>query len=370
MSQQENNRASISRVKSLVDQGLWFPDSEYSVNDDNEKVKLSDITSYLLTRARRSSAALNELQSPNLQDKCRGAMIGAAVGDALGTTIEFTTPGSFEPVTDITGGGPFHLLAGEWTDDSSMMLCLAHSILRTQRFTLTDQIELYLKWRNEGAFSVTATCFDIGNTVSQALNNYVDDGNPEAGPTDRFSAGNGSLMRLAPVPIFYNRDFAAAVEQSGLSSKTTHGAEEAVDACRYFGGLIWGALNGASKEELLSGLYDPLGGYWQANPLCDSIRDLTTSQQYKTKSASEVRGSGYVMHSLEAVLWAFSTTDNFAEGLLKAVNLGEDADTTGCIYGQLAGAYYGEPRIPYRWINKISHRETFYLFADDLVMTG
>ena len=352
MSQQENNRASLSRIQNLVDQGLWFPDSEYAANDDNEKVKIAHITSYLLTRARQSSVARSDLRGLSLQDRCRGAMIGAAVGDALGTTIEFTTPGSFEPVTDITGGGPFQLQAGEWTDDSSMMLCLAHSLLRTRKFTLTDQIELYLKWRNEGAYSVTATCFDIGCTVSEALDSYVVDGNPEAGPTGKFSAGNGSLMRLAPVPIFYHRDFAATVEHSGLSSKTTHGAEEAVDACRYFGGLIWGALNGAPKEELLNGLYDPLGGYWQANPLCGSIRDLATSQKYKTKSNSEVRGSGYVMHSLEAVLWAFSTTDNFADGLLKAVNLGEDADTTGCIYGQLAGAFYGEPMVPHHWVNK------------------
>lgn len=314
---------------------------------------------------------LNSLPGSSLKnsisDRARGSLIGTAVGDALGTTIEFSTPGTFEPVSEITGGGPFKLKAGEWTDDSSMMLCLAHSLTRTGEFDLKDQIDLYTKWWKEGAFSVTANCFDIGMTVQSALQEYQQTGNPEAGPDDPYSAGNGSLMRLAPIPIFFNNDFEDAVKYSGKSSLSTHRATEAVDACRYFGGLLWGALNGASKDELLNGLYSPVPSYWDKEPLCDSVADLIRTEKYKYKSASEVRGSGYVMHSLEAVLWAFYTTDTFEEGLLKVVNLGEDADTTGAIFGQIGGAYYGEQGIPQRWVSKIKHNYFFYMKADELI---
>ena len=368
------------RINSLSKQDLWFPSATSRMSGAKTQTVTDWISPYLGIRRGIEKGIIDESYFSTLSqdvigsdqlNRARGALIGAAIGDALGTTIEFTQPGSFTPVTDITGGGPFNLKAGEWTDDCSMMLCLAHSLVRTQSFDLKDQIELYIKWWKEGAFSVTAECFDIGMTVQSALENYLSTGNPESGPTDKYSAGNGSLMRLAPVPIRYISDFAEAVEYSGKSSLTTHGAIEAIDACRYFGGLLWGALNGASKEELLNGIYDPTGTYWASNPLCTSIEELITQGAYKTKSADEVRGSGYALHSLEAVLWAFFSTSSFEEGLLKAVNLGEDADTTGCIYGQLAGAFYGEKQIPIRWVDKVKFNYMFYLKAQELLtLTG
>ena len=136
----------------------------------------------------------------------RGAILGLAAGDALGTTLEFTTPGTFKPVTDIVGGGPFHLKAGEWTDDTSMMLCLAESLLECGKFDPIDQLRLYVKWKRTGHNSSNGRCFDIGGTVMKALARFERLSEPYAGSTDAYSAGNGSLMRLAPVPLFFAHD--------------------------------------------------------------------------------------------------------------------------------------------------------------------
>tara|TARA_R110002012_G_scaffold33560_1_gene98098 strand:- start:485 stop:1036 length:552 start_codon:yes stop_codon:yes gene_type:complete len=172
-------------------------------------------------------------------------------------------------------------------------------------------------------------------------------------------------MRLAPIPIRYYNNFEYAIKYAALSSITTHGAEEAVDACRYFSGLIWGALHGVSKQSLLDGIYTAIDGYWDKYPLCQSIVDLIVEAKYKSKSASQIRASGYVMHTLEAVLWAFYHSDTFESGAILAVNLGEDADTIGAIYGQLAGAYYGERVINYHWVKKVKEFHVFYLKAQE-----
>jgi ADP-ribosylglycohydrolase len=152
-------------------------------------------------------------------------------------------------------------------------------------------------------------------------------------------------MRLAPVPIFYFSISEDAINKSGESSRTTHGHILTVDACRYMAGLIVGAINGHSKEKILSRRYCPVSGYWDAYKLAPEIDEIACGS-FKYKNPPEIAGSGYVVKSLEAALWAFYNSDNFKDGCLLAVNLGDDADTTGAVYGQIAGAYYGEKGIP------------------------
>src|SRR4051794_39656118 len=188
-------------------------------------------------------------------DRYRGALLGLAAGDALGTTVEFRPPGSFKPLTDIVGGGPFRLKAGEWTDDTSMALCLAASLVERKGFDAGDQMGRYLNWRQHGYMSSNGHCFDIGVTVSEALSRYEATGDPYAGSEDPHKAGNGSIMRLAPVPLFYARDPREAIERAAESSRTTHATANAVDACRYMCALLVGALRGVSKEELLESRY-------------------------------------------------------------------------------------------------------------------
>ena len=296
----------------------------------------------------------------------RGALLGLAVGDAIGTTVEFRSPGTFLPVTDMTGGGPFSLAPGQWTDDTSMALCLAESLIECGGFDPADQMRRYVRWYRDGHLSSTGRCFDIGNTVRFALETFERSGEPFSGPVSVVSAGNGSIMRLAPVPLAFSGDARRAIELSGESSRTTHGAREAIDACRYLGALIVGAVKGVSKEELLADRYSPVPGLWDESPLAPNIDEIARGS-FKRSEPPEIKGSGYVVRSLEAALWAFHRTDSFRDGVLLAVNLGDDADTTAAVYGQLAGAYYGVHGIPVEWRGRVAYRELIETYADALV---
>ncbi|MDB6076322.1 MAG: ADP-ribosylglycohydrolase [Akkermansiaceae bacterium] len=302
--------------------------------------------------------------SSERQNWASGTLVGLAVGDALGTTLEFKSPGTFEPLTDMIGLGPFRLKPGQWTDDTSMALCLAESLIECKGFDLNDQASRYVRWSQEGYLSSNGYCFDIGNTVAEALRFYRRTGIPESGSTDPFSAGNGSIMRLAPVPIFFH-DPQQAIDYAALSSRSTHQAATCLDACRYLGGLIAGFLQGATRDEILSPLFHPVKGRWETNELHPEIAAIAAGS-FKNKMPPEIAGTGYVVQSLEAALWAFHRSSSFEEGALMAVNLGDDADTTGAVYGQIAGAYYGLSGIPERWVEKLAKLDLILDYAKRL----
>jgi ADP-ribosylglycohydrolase len=246
-----------------------------------------------------------------------------------------------------------------------MGLCLAESLVEHQGFDPVDQLERYVRWYRQGYMSSIGVCFDIGNTVRDALHRFEQTREPYPGSTDPGTAGNGSIMRLAPIPLFYAKDPAKAIEMSGESSRTTHGALAAVDGCRYLGALIVGALQGVSKEELLSDHYSPALGIWQQHPLVAEIDEIAAGS-FKQRQPPAIRGAGYIVESLEAALWAFHRSQDFREGCLLAVNLGNDADTTGAVYGQLAGAFYGEDGIPPSWRARLAQRELIERLAEQL----
>jgi len=285
-------------------------------------------------------------------DKCKGALLGLAVGDALGTTLEFKRPGTFDPIKDMVGGGVFNLQAGKWTDDTSMALCLADSLIEKESFDAFDQLDKYVKWMKHGYNSSTGTCFDIGNATRQALYLYERTGQPYCGDTSRDSAGNGSIMRLAPIPIVYYKDPEKLAKYASLSSRTTHAAPQCVDACMYMATLIAGAIAGASKDELLANAFSLTKDFWKQHPLDSTIMEIAEGS-FKTRKPPEIYASGYVVKTLEAALWAFYHTTDFESGALKAVNLGDDADTVGAVYGQIAGAYYGKSGIPEHWLKRL-----------------
>ena len=299
------------------------------------------------------------------QDRFRGCLLGLAAGDALGTTLEFRPPGSFEPIDDMVGGGPFGLRPGQWTDDTSMALCLATSLVECGGFDAGDQMRRYVRWMQDGYLSSTGSCFDIGNTVLGALSRFLRHGDPYAGSTEPRTAGNGSLMRLAPVPMFFASDAAEAIAMAADSSRTTHGAQEAVDSCRYYAGLLVGALRGEDKDALLAPGYSPVAGLWESEPLVEKIARIADGS-FKHRNPPEIRGTGYVVDALEAALWAFQHSDDFRKGALLAVNLGDDADTTGAIYGQIAGAHYGAESIPAAWRTKLTMLTEITSLADQL----
>lgn len=290
----------------------------------------------------------------------RGCLLGLAAGDALGTTLEFRTPGTFAPITDMIGGGPFQLLPGQWTDDTAMALCLAESLLDRRGFDAVHQLETYCRWYRDGHLSATGRCFDIGNATRIALQAFERTKCEFAGSSDPSSAGNGSLMRLAPIPMYWSNDHDKAMEFAELSSRTTHAAPECLDACRYYAALIVSALQGKSKAEILATPF-------QLNSVSSSLQDVVDGS-YRQFGPPVIVGSGYVVRSLEAALWAFDRSTDFRDGALLAVNLGDDADTTGAIYGQLAGAYYGEADIPQEWLAKLAMRAEIIQLADRLAI--
>jgi len=294
------------------------------------------------------------------RDRLHGCLIGLATGDAVGTTVEFKPRGTFTPLTDMVGGGPFRLPAGAWTDDTSMALCLATSLVETGRFDPQDQMERYWRWFTEGYLSSTNRCFDIGNTIRDALTNWRSTGNPYSGSTDPYAAGNGCLMRLAPVVMFYADDSATAIQHAQDSARTTHGAVECLDCTRLFANLLIKALSGESKTDILFGSLLP-----QVLPLAPKVQAIADGG-YRDKTAAQIKGSGYVVNSLEAALWSFWTTDDFRSAVLCAANLGDDADTTAAIVGQLAGAFYGVNAIPSAWRATLVKGDEISALADDL----
>ncbi len=292
-------------------------------------------------------------------DRARGALLGLACGDAVGTTVEFSPRDTFDPVTDMVGGGPFGLAPGEWTDDTSMALCLADSLLTRGTFDAVDQLQRYLRWRREGYLSSTGQCFDVGGTVRQALDRFASTGDPASGPTDPSTAGNGSLMRLAPVVLFYYPDRERIDHYAAESSRTTHGAEEAVASCRMLATVLNALLGGQTRENALGAL--------QPEPWMSDRLSAVASGGYRTKARAEIRGSGYAVECLEAALWCFLRATSFEDAVLMAANLGDDADTTAAVCGQLAGAYFGVGGIPERWRGQIVLGDQIQAWAERLV---
>lgn len=293
-------------------------------------------------------------------DRAIGALVGLAVGDAVGTTLEFKPRDSYTPVSDMTGGGPFRLKAGEWTDDTAMALALGYSLLEVGELDQRDLLTRFCDWRSDGTYSCTGTCFDIGITTSAALDRWRRTGLPYAGSTSPDSAGNGSLMRLAPVAIRFCCDNAKLIAAAANQSVTTHAAPEAVSACVFYADLIAEAIRGTRRSEILKPRKTELRG---------RIKEIAAGS-WRGRARSEIGSSGYVAHSLEAALWCIGRTGDFANAVLTAANLGEDADTTAAITGQLAGAIYGASGIPAEWLGRLAWRERIEGVARDLFRAG
>ena len=296
--------------------------------------------------------------APDILDRGRGALAGLAVADALGTTLEFEARDALPLHTEMTGGGPFGLDPGVWTDDTSMALALADSLAHTGDFDAADVMNRFLRWMEHGAYSPTGRCFDIGVTTRAALLQYRRTGDPFAGPTGEDTAGNGSLMRLAPAVLGFLHDAAACRRIAGEQSRTTHGAPQALQCCQLFADLLRRAILGETKDRVLT----PQD--WDGHPAVRAV----AAASWRGKDRAAIRSSGYVIHTLEAALWAVGTTDSFESAVILAVNLADDADTVGAVTGQLAGALYGMSAIPDRWLDRLAWRDSIVAAADGLLL--
>ena len=294
--------------------------------------------------------------------KALGSLIGLAVGDALGAPVEFYKRGRFDPLTTMKSGGKFQMQLGEWTDDTAMSLCLADSLIACRGFDAKNQMERYWRWGNEGYNSTRSRAFGVGKTVAKAMSKYKKTGDPYAGSDDPKTAGNGSIMRLAPIILLYNSDYTQAIHYAAESSRTTHQALEAIECCKILGHILFRAINeDISKAHLIDG--------FSATHSTRPLQDLC-KRTYIHKSDTEIKGSGYVVESIEAALWAFETTNCFKEAVLKAANLGDDSDTTAAVCGQIAGAYYGLSGIPKDWLDVLFEYKRIKHTAEQLITLG
>ncbi len=278
----------------------------------------------------------------------------------MGAAVEFMDPGAFPEVTGYRGGGPHRLKEGEWTDDTSMALTLADSIASVG-WDLNDQARRYAAWWLKGDYSVNKSCFDIGITTRNALGRFqrTGDARTSGDPSEDWS-GNGSIMRLAPVPIRYADLFPdrleELIERLVESSLPTHASPLCLSACAYMGLVLCGLIHGLSRDEVLSPNWRPLLDLRKIYPLHPAV-DEVAAGSFRNRQPPEIVGSGYVVNSLEAALWAFHDAQDFRQAVLKAVNLGDDADTTGAVCGQFAGAYWGESGIPVEWREGLAGRD-------------
>lgn len=301
-------------------------------------------------------AALGEEHAPvrpvrsvgALRDRAVGALLGLAVGDALGAPFEFRPKLTVPEAYTYRGGGPFGLAPGQWTDDTAMPLALATSLRKDPSLDPCDLMDRFVAWWESGAYSCTGTCFDIGATTVDALSRYVQTGDPIAGRISPFTAGNGALMRLAPVAIRHWNDRANLERVADLQTRVTHGAEEARAASVAFASLLAHAIEGGTPSEVLA------------------REEASVFPRWREVGRESIRGSGYIVHAFEASLWCVSRTTSFASAVQLAANLGEDADTTAAITGQLAGALYGAQAIGRVYLRELAMAEDLATIAREL----
>jgi ADP-ribosyl-[dinitrogen reductase] hydrolase len=284
-----------------------------------------------------------------VDNRYRGCLLGLAIGDALGAPVEFEMKGAFPPVTAFRSGGAFNLQPGEWTDDTSMALCLGASLVESGKFDPDDVMWRWLDWYKTGYLSVNGTCFDIGATTLHALRDYERTRKATIADRGTYAAGNGAIMRLAPIALAYALAWEEMLKFSVQQALLTHGGE-AMGTSAVFSLLVAALACGAEKRQALALVKN------RSSWLVDQ-HDVMTPALKKVVAGEygQIKPSGYSVDTLNAALWAFATTEGFADCVLAAVNLGGDADTVGAVAGAIAGACYGEQGIPASWRDQLAY---------------
>jgi ADP-ribosylglycohydrolase len=294
-----------------------------------------------------------------LRERFQGALMGLAVGDALAAHTQFRKPGTFAPVGDILGGGPFDLPRGAWTDDTAMALLLAESLLERDGFDGHDQVQRFARWQREGHGSATGQCVGIAANVAKSLATAQYKRQPFSGSHDPEQLDKDPLTRVAPVVMFYFADLAAAISRSAEAARITAQAPLVLDCVRLLAAMLHQALSGRDKASILK----PPRDSWATPNTRLEVMALYDGL-YRRRPPADITGGGHILHSLEAALWAFHASDSFREGALMAANLGRDSDVVTATYGALAGAHHGVSAIPGIWRNSLMKKEVVMETAD------
>jgi ADP-ribosyl-[dinitrogen reductase] hydrolase len=293
------------------------------------------------------------------EDRCLGAWFGLAIGDALGAPIQFMDRDTYQLVTGYTSGGRYKLEPGYWTDDTSMALCLAESLIEHGNYVPQDFGDRLVRWVDDGYNSSLPQCFDIGKTTLRAIGNIKRDGYENSGVGGEQACGNGSIMRLAPVPIFYRTNLSKALSISVAQGEITHTHPVTTQACSILCSIILAGIENGTKDAVLNAIPQDTANYDEK--LHPIIKD-----RFRQKKRDEIRSDTYVISTLEAALWSVWSTDNFHDAMLLAVNLGHDADTVGAVTGQIAGAIYGYSEIPTDWVHQLAEQDRIFAIGREL----
>jgi ADP-ribosylglycohydrolase len=317
--------------------------------------------------APRAAPAAHATPEPaGLRGRFRGMMLGLAAGDAAGQPLVQLRPGSFTPVGDLLGGGRLNLPRGAWGDKTAMALCLAESLVARGGVDLADQVTRYARWQREGVGASTGRCVGISAETARALAHAQWSGQPRAGSHDPARASKEPLARIGPAVALYAADPVTAIEAAVECARVTHQSPVTLDAVRYLAALLAGALQGAPRAELLRPLFSPVDGLWGGQPLKPEVLAVARGA-WRDKAPPRIFGGGQAAAALEAALWALGCGTSLRDTVLAAVNLGGDADTTGAIAGQLAGACYGADDVPAAWRAAIAQRDRIEALADALL---
>jgi ADP-ribosyl-[dinitrogen reductase] hydrolase len=292
-------------------------------------------------------------------DRAAGALVGLAVGDALGAAVEGLPRGSFAPLTDFAGGGPLAVAPGQWTDDTALALCLAESLLAAAELDEHDLMHRFHRWQIEGENSSAGPGFGIGRTTWGALDRFARSGDPHAGRAED-PPSNGGLMRLAPVATRWWHAPARAEALARRQCATTHGAAEALDACALLCRVLCAAIAGAWPTALAA----------TANPAWTQSVQRLAHGAWRDLPADAVGAAGEALATLEAAFWCVERTKSFAEAVLTAANLGGDADTIAAVAGQIAGAAYGLAAIPEHWRARLHEQARIQMLARRLATSS
>lgn len=299
------------------------------------------------------------MNNESIRGFVQSILYGVAVGDALGVPVEFRSREGLRatPVTDMTGFGSHNQPAGTWSDDSSLMFCLAEAL--TVPFSLNQLADHFVQWRYHNYWTPWGVVFDIGNATHEAIHNLRSGARPDlAGGFDTSSNGNGSLMRIAPLALHVaDMDIAQRYDTIKQVSSLTHAHARSVIACFYYIEFCLGLMRGEDKFSIYESLQITIPAFLRQirmNLEEVALFDRLLKQQIHELPEEQIHSSGYVLHTLEASIWCLLTKDNYQQAVLKAVNLGSDTDTTGAVTGGLAGLLYGYENIPAGWKNALA----------------
>ena len=293
-------------------------------------------------------------------DKRVGCLLGGIVGDAFGSPYQFRPRGSYDITPDMEPCTCFEVPAGAFTDDGAMMLCLARSLTVRGGFDEVDQMRRYHRWLEEGYMSSVDEAFDIGGTTTVAVTEWAAT-RPAVGPfglTDEDSKGNGGIMRLGPILVFYHERHDECVEYARRSSAVTHATVECMDCAALMAHVLFKLLNGATRAEALDN-----ADFEVSTPV---VRALCAGE-YKAKTRDQISTSGYVAHTLKAALWALHRAESYEDGVMTLARMGSDVDMVCCVFGQLAGALWGAGAVPERWVDALLKKDMVVAVVQGLV---